>query len=146
MKKLLFCPQTSLQRSPVQHWWQEVNLLGRLLFDTGGKALVYEMEMLSFSKTNWIFKFCLQNMIVTVLNKLLPNCEESALPDLRTGGIVSSMKWMKLSVIPVGTAMDCVGVGKGLDVLSTVCTFCCVVLVGSTWFVVEDESVVSPPS
>lgn len=53
---------------------------------------------------------------------------------------------MKLSVIPVGIAVDCVvGVGTGLEVLPTVCTCSCVVLVGM-WFVVEDESVVGPPS
>lgn len=53
---------------------------------------------------------------------------------------------MKLSVIPVGIAVDCVVVvGTGLEVLPTVCTCSCVVLV-KMWFVVEDESAVGPPS
>lgn len=59
-KNLLFCPQTSLQRSPVQHWWQEVNLLGRLLFGTGGKALLNEIDWkrgFGFNKTKRVFKF-----------------------------------------------------------------------------------------
>lgn len=61
-KNLLFCPQTSLQRSPVQHWWQEVNLLGRLLFGTGGKALLNEIDWnrgFGFTKTKRVFKFFL---------------------------------------------------------------------------------------
>lgn len=61
-KNLLFCPQTSLQRSPVQHWWQEVNLLGRLLFGTGGKALLNEIDWkrgFGFTKPNGYLRFFL---------------------------------------------------------------------------------------
>lgn len=73
---------------------------------------------------------------------MLLNCEKFVLFNLRIGGIVLLMKWMKFLVIFVGIVVDCVvDVGIGLEVLLIVCICWCVVLVGM-WFVVEDELVV----